>query len=246
MCLCLCAATAAGADPISVKHKQGEVHAFLSIRSDDGKLIGYADEVNVPAGRAWRSRLTMRFLDGSLSDETTLYTQGPTLHMLTDHLVQKGPSFPKPTDMTIDTAKGQVTYHEEKDGKDELKTDAMEMPSDLANGMVPMVLQNFPRGTEELKVGYVVTAPKPRLVKLAIHRDGQGTYKVGTARPATQFRIHIEIGGLEGMVAPVIGKEPPDMRAWVSSGEAPTFLKMHGIVFIGGPEWTLQLISPQW
>ncbi len=148
--------------------------------------------------------------------------------------------------MTIDTANGQVTYHEEKEGRDELKTEAMDLPADLSNGMVPMVLQNFPRGTEEIKVGYIVTAPKPRLVKFAIHRDGQGTYKAGTTRTATQYRIHIEIGGIAGAVAPVIGKEPPDLNAWVTSGEAPTFLKMRGILFLGGPEWTLQLMSPQW
>ena len=229
-----------------MKHKQGEVHAFLAVRNDDGKLLGYADELNVQAGRAWRSRLTIRFLDGSLSDETTLYTQGASLHLLTDHLIQKGPSFPKPADLTIDTAKGQVSYHEEKDGKDELKTVAMEMPADLANGMMPMLLQNFPHGVEELKMGYIVTAPKPRLVTFAIHPEGQGSYRVGTIHPANHFRIHIEIGGMEGIIAPVIGKEPPDLDAWVSSGEAPTFLKLHGILYLGGPQWTLQLVSPEW
>ena len=86
-------------------------------------------------------------------DETTLYTQSESLHLLSDHLIQKGPSFPRPTDMTIDTAKGQVTYHEEKDGKDELKTDSLSMPADLANGMVPAMLENFPRGADEVKVG---------------------------------------------------------------------------------------------
>ena len=230
-----------------MKHKQGEVHAFLVIRNDEGKLLGYADELNVQAGKAWRSRLTVHFFDGSLSDETTTYTQGTALHLLTDHLVQKGPSFSKPTDLTIDTAKGQVMWHEQKDGKDELKTDAMDLPADLANGMMPMVLQNFPRGLDEDKVGYIVSMPKPRLVKFAIHRDGEGAYHVaGSNRSATHFRVHVDIGGVEGVVAPVIGKEPPDLDAWVTSGDAPTFLKLHGILYLGGPQWTLQLASPQW
>ncbi len=53
LCLSVFVATAASADPIPVSHKQGEVHAFLSIRNDDGKVIGYADAVNAPVGRTW-------------------------------------------------------------------------------------------------------------------------------------------------------------------------------------------------
>ena len=51
LCLSLCAAAVAGADPIPAKHRQGEMHGFLTLRDDDGKLLGYADEVNVPVGR---------------------------------------------------------------------------------------------------------------------------------------------------------------------------------------------------
>jgi hypothetical protein len=225
---------------------EGEVHAFLILRDDDGKLLGYADEVNVRAGQAWRSRLTIHFFDGSLADETALYTQGESLHLLTDHLVERGPSFPKPTDLTIETAKGLVTYREMKDGKNEVKTVAMDLPADLANGIMPMVLQNLPHGKGEVKVGYIVMTPKPRLVRFAIHPEGQTSYKVGIGRPADHFRIHTEIGGVEGVLAPLVGKVPPDMDAWVSSGEAPTFLKLHAFLFDGGPLWTLQLSSPVW
>ena len=247
LCASLPVVAAARAEPVPVKHPSGEVHAFLVIRNDEGKLLGHADEVIARAGKAWSSRLTIRFLDGSLSDETTLYTQGATLHLLNDHLIQKGPSFPKPTDLTIDTAKGQVTWHELKDGRDEVKTDTMDLPPDLANGMMPLVVQNLARGTDEVKVGYIVTTPKPRLVKLAIHHEAQAGFRVaGAGRTAAHMRIHVEIGGVEGVVAPVIGKEPPDYDAWVSSGEAPTFLKLRGILYVGGPLWTLQLVSPQW
>ena len=222
------------------------MHGYLTVRDDAGKLVGYADDTNVQAGKAWRTRLTVRFLDGSLSDETTVYTQDTSLHMLSDHIVQKGPSFPKPTDMTIDTVKDQVIYHEQKDGKDEIKTEALQLPADLANGMLPLVLQNTPYGTGEHKVSFLVISPKPRVVRLAIHSEGQAHYRVGTLRTANHFRIHVEIGGVEGVIAPVIGKEPPDMDAWISAGEAPTTLKLRAFLFVGGPLWTLQLISPQW
>ena len=36
------------------------------------------------------------------------------------------------------------------------------------------------------------------------------------------------------------------MDAWISAGEAPSFLKLRAFLFVGGPMWTLQLVSPQW
>ena len=54
------------------------------------------------------SRLVFRFKDGSLHDETAVFTQRQQFRLVNDHLVQKGPSFPQPIDMTIDAAKGQV------------------------------------------------------------------------------------------------------------------------------------------
>ena len=37
----------------------------------------------------------------SLRDETAVYSQRGVFRLLTDHMVQKGPSFPKPVDMTL-------------------------------------------------------------------------------------------------------------------------------------------------
>ncbi|MGI4758646.1 MAG: hypothetical protein ACRYGF_17570 [Janthinobacterium lividum] len=238
---------AAAAEPLEVKHHQGEVHAFLAIRSDEGKLLGMADVVNVSTGKTWQSRLTIHFRDGSVDDDTTVYTQTSVFRLLSDHHVQKGPTFPTPSDVTIDVAKGDVTYCECKDGKDELKTEHMDLPADLGNGMMPMLLQNMPKGSEEIKVGYLVTNPKPRLVKLAIHPEGSDTYHVGgVARSAAKYRLHIDIGGIAGVVAPIIGKEPPDLTAWITSGAAPTFLKINSFLYLGGPMLQMELASPSW
>ena len=226
---------------------QGELHAFLLVHDDNGKLLGTADEVNMAVGRAWRSRLTVHFLDGSVDDDTATYTQSPTLHLLTDHHVQKGPSFPKPSDVSLDTASGTVTFHDLSDGAGAATTEHMDLPADLGNGIMPMVLQNMPRGATELKVSYLVNAPKPRLVKFAIHPDGAAEYRVGgVARQASQVRLHVDIGGLEGLVAPLIGKQPPDMAAWLSTGDAPTLLRLHLFLYLGGPMLRMELASPQW
>jgi hypothetical protein len=220
---------------------------MLLIYSEAGKIVGVADDTNVAHGKTWVSRLTMRFRDGSVDDETTVYTQRTDLHVISDHHIQKGPSFPKPMDMTIDTATGTVTYHEVKDGKDEVKSDHMDVPPDLANGLLGVVVQNFPRGVDEVKVGYIVAAPKPRLIKMAISRNGQRGFTIGgERRKADDFKIHFELGGIAGVIAPMIGKEPADLHLYVLGGEAPTFMRLTGELYNGGPVYDLKLSGPAW
>ena len=240
-------ALVADADPLKAAYQQGAIHGFLVIRDDAGKVIGTGDVLNVRVGKAWKERMTLRFHDGSIDDETAVYMQHTTIHLLSDHHVQKGPSFPKPMDMTVDTGKNTVTWHEVKDGKDEVKTDTMDLPADVCNGLLPLIMQNFPKGTQELKMGYVVATPKPRVVKLAIHPDGQDRFTVGGGRrEAAKYRVHVELGGVAGVVAPIIGKEPPDLYLWVVEGEVPTFLRLNGFLYAGGPILSIDLSSPTW
>jgi hypothetical protein len=223
------------------------VHGFLVIRNERGAVIGTGDAVNVPDGRAWRSRTILHFRDGSVDDETAIYTQNGSLHLVSDHHVQKGPSFPKPIDMFIDTARGCVTWHDIHEGRDEVKTEQMSMPADLANGLLPFVSQNLPQGGAETKVGYLAATPKPRLITMAIHRDGEESFRIGgMGRKASRMRVHLDLGGIAGVIAPIIGKEPPDMYLTVVEGQAPAFQKVNGILYLGGPLFTIELASPEW
>ena len=43
-----------------------------------------------------------------------------------------------------------------------------------------------------------------------------------------------------------IGKNPPDIRYWVSSGTAPAFLKFEGAMYLKGPVWTIEQVTPRW
>ena len=56
-----------------------------------------ADEVNT---------LTYQFLDGSIDDEATTYSQQGTFRLVRDHHVERGPFFSKPFDFTVETATG--------------------------------------------------------------------------------------------------------------------------------------------
>jgi hypothetical protein len=68
----------------------------------------------------------------------------------------------------------------------------------------------------------------------------------GLAYFATRYDIHIELGGLAGLIAPMTGKQPGDLYGWVITSEVPSFAKMKGSFYQGGPVWTVELASPEW
>lgn len=238
----------AEADPILVRHVQGTLHGFLEMRAEDGSVVASGEIVQWVHGDRLTSRTVYRFKDGSTDEETTVFSQHRTLHLITDHHIQKGPSFPHPMDVLIDTGSGQVTVRStDKDGKEQVKTDHLDLPPDLANGMVPLVVENMRPGDPQKDVSMVVAAPKPRLVKLAISSVGEESCSiVGLPLKTIHYQIKIELGGVAGVVAPLIGKAPPDIQLWSIAGEAPTFVKEQGPIYPEGPMMTIRLASPVW
>jgi hypothetical protein len=193
------------------------------------------------------SRLVFRFRDGSIQDETTVFSQRRSFRLLSDHLVQRGPTFPLPMEVSIDATSGMVTVRYTEDGKEKLASERLDLPPDVANGLVLTLLKNVPRGTRQLTLSMVATAPKPRLVKLVIAPAGEDSFSFGAStRRATRYVLKVEIGGIAGVVAPLVGKQPPDIHVWVQGGTAPSFVKMQGPLYSGGPIWQIQLTSPVW
>jgi hypothetical protein len=93
----------------------------------------------------------------------------------------------------------------------------------------------------------IAATPKPRLVKLAITAAGADPFTTGgTRRSAAHYVVKIDIGGFAGLVAPLVGKQPPDTHVWVLGGEAPAFVKSEGPLHLGGPIWRIELVSPTW
>ncbi len=242
------AALTAKADLIPVQQRQGAMHGFLVLRSAEGKIIATGDEVNIMVGSAEvHSRLTFHFRDGSIDDETAVFRQTSSFQLVSDHHIQKGPSFPEPQDVTVNVPKGLVTWREHKDGEEKVTTEKMELPPDLVNGMVSLIVQNFPKDRTEMKFSYLAGSGKPRVVKLSVKPEGTDMCRIGGVnRSSERFNIHIEIGGVAGAVAPIVGKQPADMKVWSLKGEAPTFLKMEGALYLKGPIWSMELASPVW
>lgn len=233
-------------EQVAVRHPEGTARGFLVLRTLAGKTLAAGDLIQVSQGNRIVSNLIFHFKDGSVDDETVVFTQRRNFRLLSDHHVQKGPSFPHPMDVLIDASNGQVTVRSTDGGNEKVETDHLDLPPDLANGLLLYLLKNL-RTAGETKVSYVAATPKPRLVKLAILSQGEETFwAAGVRRRVTRYNVKIELGGLTGVVAPLIGKQPDDIHVWILGGKAPTFVRMEGQFYQGGPVWAIQLASPLW
>jgi hypothetical protein len=77
--------------------------------------------------------------------------------------------------------------------------------------------------------------------------QGEEPYFIdGSRHEAIHYLMKIDLGGVAGVVAPIIGKQPADTNIWIAADSAPTFLKSQGPLYDGGPIWTIELTIPRW
>lgn len=236
------------AEPISVRHAEGLVRGFLALRSLDGASLASGDLIQTTKGDRVTSRLVFHFKDGSVQDETAVFTQSGRFRLLTDHLIQRGPAFPHPMEVSIDAVEGRVTVrYRGDDGTEKTLEEKMSLPQDLANGIVLTLLKNLAPEAASTEVSMLAATPKPRLVKLVITPAGGDSFSAGGAsHKAVRFNVKVELGGVVGLIAPILGKQPPDTSVWILGGEAPGFVKSEGPMYQGGPLWRIELASPAW
>src|ERR1035441_7340639 len=232
----LCQAASLPPQSVAVRQMEGESRGFLVLRTLDGDIIADGDSTQVTHGREVTNRLVFHFKDGSLQDETVVFSQSGHFHLLTDHLVQKGPAFKHPMDVSIDGSTGLVTVvYRDDNGKDKTETARLALPPDLINGMVPILLKNLAPGAQSATASMVVATPKPLLIRLAVTTEGADSFSTGGAsHEATRYAVKVEIGGVRGVLAPLVGKRPPDTRVWMLGGSCLTFLKAEGPSSEGG------------
>src|SRR5512140_572349 len=157
------------AETVAVRHAEGLVRGFLVLRSLEGAFLASGDLIQTSRGDRVTSRLVFRFKDGSIQDETAVFTQTGRFRLLTDHMIQRGPTFPHPMEVSIDAVGGRVTVrYREDDGKEKTAEEQMSLPDDLANGIVLALLKNIAPGAASTEVSMLAATPKPRLVKLVI------------------------------------------------------------------------------
>lgn len=246
--ICWLLPACAPAEQIPVRHVEGTLHGFLAVHDPDGHLIGAADLAQTVRGDRVIAHLVFRFKDGSLDDETTVYTQHKVFQLVTDHHIQRGPFFPHPMETSIDARSGLVTIRTTgKDGKPQVDTEHLKLPPDLANGLVSIVGENLLRDGPPTTVSMLVATPKPRIVKLVFTARGDDPMSIaGFARKASRIEIKIDLGGVAGVVAPLIGKQPPDLTLWLLEDEAPVPVKEVAFLYEDGPMLTMDFAAPVW
>jgi len=245
---CILPGIAASASPVAVRYRQGLVHGFLILSTLDGVAIAAGDLTQVARGDQVTTQLVFRFKDGSRQEETTVFSQRGNFRLISYHQVQKGPSFKNASDLSVTCATGQVTVrYTDNDGKEKVAKEHLALPPDLGNGLIPILLMNIPDGTRQIEVPMVVAAPKPRLVKILLNAQETEPFSLaGFSRGAMRYVAKVDLGGVAGVVAPMVGKQPPDSQIWVLGGEAPVVLKSEAQSYMGGPMWRIELASPVW
>src|SRR6266487_3201261 len=76
------------AEQVPVRHMEGLMHGFLALRNLNGKRLADGEMTQIAEGDRVTSRLVFRFKDGSVYDDTTIFSQRGTFRVLNDHLVQ--------------------------------------------------------------------------------------------------------------------------------------------------------------
>ena len=233
--------------PVPVRFTEGAVHAFLVLRSTAGKILATGDFIQNVHGDRVMAHLVFHFKDGSLDDESSIFTQRDTFRLLSDRHIQKGPAFGHPVDMSIDVAKGEVTVRSSAAGRQKVEKVHLDLPDDLANGEILVVMKNIQFDVKQTTLSFLVPTPKPRLVHLLIRPGGkEGFSAAGAHYKAERFIAKVELGGVAGLLAPLVGEQPADTNVWIAEGEVPAFVKSQGPMFMGGPLWSIEMTSPVW
>ena len=248
VCGLLLSAIAADSEPVAVRFAEGLVHGFLKLSTTDGTPLADGDLLQTAQGNRVTSRLIFRFKDKSTHAETSVYTQQGQFRLVSYHLSQQGPSFPRTLDMTIDQAGLATVKYTDDHGQQKTESEHLKVPAaDLSNGMMLTLLKNVRAGAIPAELSLVVATPKPRVVKLKLSSAGDETFSTGgMRRKATHYVVKVDIGGLAGLVAPVVGKQPPDSHVWILAGDVPAFVKSEQLFYMGAPLWRVELVSPVW
>ena len=235
------------AAPVPVRFVEGATHGFLVLRTVDGALIASGDLLQVDRGGGVESRMVFHFKDGSLFDETVVFTQQHVFTMQSYHLVQRGPVFAEDTEISMErTGKYRVKTKAHKDGREEVLDGTLELPPDVYNGLVLTVAKNLPKGASET-VHIVAFTPTPRLIQLEMAPAGEHKVLIGElTKTAIHYVLKPQLGVWLKLFATLLGRVPPDYHAWIITDDVPAFARFEGPLYTTGPVWRIELTSPRW
>lgn len=246
--LSVAAAAPAWAAPIAVRYAEGVTHGFLAVRSPAGDVIAEGDLLQVARPEGVESRLVFRFRDGSIHEETAVFSQQRVFTLLSYKLRQKGPTFPTEMDVSLSREgdKGRYQARSRQGREDEKQASGeVDLPADVYSGMLTMIIKNVAKGATET-VQVLAFTPKPMLVQVEMAPVGEEPIVAGERRvSATHYVLTPKLGVVRGTIARIIGKNPPPYHCWIATGDVPAFVNIDGPLYTGGPIWRVETVSPR-
>ncbi len=236
------------AAPVVVRVPESSVQSYVVLRDEARKPIALGEYKQRPKAGAIEVHLTFKFKDGSLHDETAVFSQRGVFKFARYTLHQRGPSFPTTLDASLDGATGRYLVKYRKPGKDEDTDEGhLELPPDVYPSVMHItILKHLAKDASET-VHTVAFTPKPRVLKLVIQPSSAVPFFVeGTKKMSTEYKLKPELGPLLGVLAEIAGKSPPTYHVWMLREDVSAFLAADGPLYVGGPSWRIELTSPRW
>ena|ERR1700730_10896470 len=244
MLAALLSASGLEAAPVEVRFREGVTHGFLLLRSATGETLALGDLLQTPQGDRVESRMIFHFKDGSLHEETVTFSQQQVFMMVAYRLVQRGPSFPDAVDVSLDRKTAHYTIRSTSKGKEDVSGGRIELPPDVYNGMIAMLLKNLAPGRSET-VHFIAFTPTPRLIQVDLLAAGNQRVMVGDqARQAVLYAVKPKLGRVLGFFASLLGKTPTDYACVILAKDVPAFVRCDGALFLKGPIWRIELTTP--
>ena len=171
-----------------------------------------------------------------MHDERTTYSQRGVFRLEAYHLTQSGPSFPG-ADVAFDRKSWPLPGEDAREGR-RARGDGERRVRDAAGSRqrpdAPLAQEHAARGTGHRPAGGVHA--EAALSRMELHQEGEDRIVfAGDPKQAARHLVDLEIGGVTGVVASVIGKNPPDLRYWLALGDIPAFVRFQGAMFLERP-----------
>lgn len=236
----------AKAAPVPVHFAEGMVRGFLELDEAGGERIASGDYLQSPRAGEIKCRTVLHFKDGSLHDETAVFTQKSTFVMKSYRLIQKGKAFETDMDVTVERSSGAYRVRTTgKDRREKVLEGKLDLPLDVYNGMIPIIMKNLTKGAKQT-VHLIAFTPAPKVIELEMAPSGDEKMLVGDLEKSAAHYVLKPKLGLLRLPATLTGRNPPDNHIWTVMDEVPAFVKFVGPLAVGGPVWSIELTSPRW
>jgi hypothetical protein len=248
LALGMCSVRLVSAAPVAVRAPESTVQSYLVLRDEARKPIALGEYKQRPKAGAIEVHLTFKFKDGSVHDETAVFSQRGVFTLARYALHQRGASFPTTLDGSLDAATGRYLVKYRKPGKDEDTEEGhLELPPDVYPSVMQITIVKHLAKDASETVHTVAFTPKPRVLKLVIQPSSSVPFFVeGAKKTSREYELKPELGPLLGVLAEIAGKSPPTYHVWMLREDVSAFLAAAGPLYVGGPVWRIELTSPRW